>query len=391
MTARNFLNIIHSHIVFTTIRFVAPALHQIAYVTLALMVGIILGYVGIPFKSLFLGGTILAIAGVSLKKYASVSLLFFLLIFTGITGAFLCNWQLASVKNLTVSNPQENCIIAGTLESIEAIQNPRFRYKIIIQLAALKWASHTESIATCQCIALYTHTAKELLVADSIEIKNIKFKEIANQSFTTYLAKEKISATLFLEKFEHTLLYRPSWSIKRWFFYYKESVFKKLQAQIKGPTFALFSSIFLGNRVAVKKQMNAAKEPFKIWGISHYLARSGLHLVIFVLVWHFLLSLLPISYRIKQSFMVSLIIVYAIFSWSSISFERALLMFLISKFCLLSSKPLHYAHLVILVTFIILCINPLQLFFLDFQLSFGLTFALAWFNHIQAHKKRLIS
>jgi hypothetical protein len=33
--------------------------------------------------------------------------------------------------------------------------------------------------------------------------------------------------------------------------------------------------------------------------------------------------------------------------------------------------------------------NPLQLFFLDFQLSFGLTFALAFINHAKTSKAKI--
>jgi hypothetical protein len=49
-------------------------------------------------------------------------------------------------------------------------------------------------------------------------------------------------------------------------------------------TFALFSSLFLGNRTAIKQDLEEQKPLFKVWGISHFLARSGLHLLIFIML-----------------------------------------------------------------------------------------------------------
>jgi ComEC/Rec2-related protein len=235
---------------------------------------------------------------------------------------------------------------------------------------------------------IYSKSISDLQVCSTIVIHKIVIKKVENPSFALYLSKEKVAGTIFIEKLDFkTLSVPPSWH--RYLANWKNNIYLTLQNKMSTKTFALFSSIFLGNRANVKKEMDYAKEPFKIWGTSHYLARSGLHLVIFVLVWQFLLSLIPIVFWIKQIILISLISTYSLFSWSSVSFERALLMFLIYKFCIISGKPSHYVHLIILVTGIVLILNPLQLFFLDFQLSFGLTFALAWFNHMQTHKKHI--
>jgi competence protein ComEC len=194
---------------------------------------------------------------------------------------------------------------------------------------------------------------------------------------------------LFLEKFDYILISRPEWSISKTISTLKEQTLQEIAYKMDRHAFKLYSSLFLGNRTIVKKEMETTKESFKAWGLSHYLARSGLHLVIFVLIWHFILGLVPISYFFKQCFIIFLILIYATLSWSSVSFERALLMFLLYKFCLAHKVPIYYIHLITLATLIILLFNPLELFFLDFQLSFGITFALAWFNSIQAEKRRL--
>ncbi len=370
---------------FIITNFVFPRLHYLFYATLSLIAGISFQFLGVWFLAHITLVLVIIIAGILYDwRKGYFNPIFFIISVCLLAGFLLSHRQQHAQKNFQKAVLGKICALRGSITSIEKIQNPRFSFRLILETSHIKTDDRWQN---CQeTVAFYLKDKPDLLVADSIEISNVAFKPISNGSFNTYLAKEKISATLFLETLEYTLLQRPHFSINRWLFYFKESIFATLRSKINRETFQLFSSIFLGNRTAVKKQMDSTKEPFKIWGTSHYLARSGLHLVIFVIVWHFMLSLLPLSYIFKQLFLIMLILTYALLSWSSVSFERALLMVLIYKWCLLARAPSHYVHLVVLVTALVLVVNPLQLFFLDFQLSFGLTFALAWFNHIEARK-----
>lgn len=374
---------------FTTF-FIPLGMHALFYATLALIAGISMQFLHLPFGLQLLVIIIPILAGLTYKELGNHhNLLFYILAFFFFCGSFLCFWQLESQKKFYKQFCNQLVDIKATVSSFENIQNPRFKYKIIVDLNQIKHSKTPDEYKnSSNSIALYVQSKNDLEVGDYIQMHELTFKDISNQSFKNYLAKEKIVATLFLEHFEYTLIEKPWFNLNKSIFYLREAIFKSLQTKMNRESFALFSSIFLGNRSSVKKEMDTKKESFKIWGTSHYLARSGLHLVIFVIIWHFILSLLPLSYRIKQIFLVTLILLYALLSWSSVSFERALLMVIIYKFCLLTNTPSHYVHLIVLVTFGVLLINPLQLFFLDFQLSFGLTFALAWFNHIQSHKNR---
>ncbi len=370
--------------------FIPLGMHALFYATLALITGITLQFLQVPFGLQLLMIIIPILTGLTYKEVtARHHFYFFLIPFFIFCGSFACFLQLQSQKKFFKQFSNKVVDITAEVSNFESIQNPRFKYKIILDIKQIKPHEQNSEYQNTSCsIALYVRSKENLEVSDAIEMKELTFKDISNQSFKNYLAKEKIVATLFLEKFNFTLLEKPRFSINKSIFCLRESIFNSLKAKMNRESFALFSSIFLGNRSSVKKEMEAKKESFKIWGTSHYLARSGLHLVIFVIIWHFILSLLPISYRVKQIFLLFLILLYALLSWSSVSFERALLMVIIYKLCLLTNTPSHYVHLIVLVTFGVLLVNPLQLFFLDFQLSFGLTFALAWFNHIQSHKNR---
>ena len=59
-----------------------------------------------------------------------------------------------------------------------------------------------------------------------------------------------------------------------------------------GFTFFFFS---FGN-ITSKKTLSSYKDSFKQWGIMHYLARSGLHLVLFLSLFSIILNYLPLSF-----------------------------------------------------------------------------------------------
>lgn len=373
-------------------QFAPLIIHNFFYYTLALIAGIIFAHTSNHFYSIpiLIFGIIFLVLYQKCYKVDNLKLLLVLPLF--ILGSLLYQRQKNLYNNFfTQVNTQTPIEIRGLIQSIDYLQDSRMRYRILINLNYAKAVAETNWKKNNSSIALYTQKVSDFLVGDYIEVRNLAMKTNKNFSFTQYLIKEKIAATGFLDKsVQHSLINRPTISFARTIFYFRKSLFNTLQRSINYQTFALFSSIFLGNRFSVKKQMENTKEYFKVWGISHYLARSGLHLVIFIMIWHFLFGLMPIfSYFKKQLCLIVFILSYALLSWSSISFERALYTFLFYKLCLLSSRPYHYVHIILLVTFITLCINPFQLFFLDFQLSFSLTFALAWFSHIQAHKTRL--
>ena len=146
--------------------------------------------------------------------------------------------------------------------------------------------------------------------------------------------------------------------------------------------FLFFSSLFLGNRSYVKNMMETIDEQFKQWGIYHLLARSGMHLALFIFMWQMIFRFIPLPFILKQGLMLLLCFLYGIFSWTSAPFLRSLALFALNKMCLLTKNPYHLLHYLTLTCLCFLLSCPLYLFFLDFQLSFGLTFALAWLNQL---------
>lgn len=231
-------------------------------------------------------------------------------------------------------------------------------------------------------ILCYTHTTTNMQPGDIVELSNITIKKRtykktknARPTFDDFLIKENIASTVFLKKPEYVIT-KKSYSAQEWLNRQRADLYMRLKQKIPHRLFQYFSSIFLGNKASV--YTDAQKRMFGMWGISHMLARSGLHIALFILLWKLLLSLLPFFFIGKQLIALGICIIYALFSWSSISFIRALFVFILFQAGIIFNRQPRILHLLQLIAIAVLIHNPMQLFFLDFQLSFALTIALSW-------------
>ncbi|NBP02891.1 MAG: hypothetical protein EBU90_22800 [Proteobacteria bacterium] len=236
---------------------------------------------------------------------------------------------------------------------------------------------------------IFTKRNPPFNTGDTITCKDLVIKKSNNKAFRSYLYKQAIVGTAFQFQCKPETVIEK-FSITGWLDFHKERIFNGLKKKMPSETFAFFSSLFMGDKSRVKQTIEKHKVPFQAWGISHHLARSGLHLVLFILAWHFLISLLPFHFTLKTLCMLLLCCVYYLLTPPSISFIRAFLLFLFYKFCNLFDLPVNAVHLICLVCCLILLYSPFQLFFLDFQLSFFLTFCLAWISYLD-RKKRILN
>lgn len=231
-------------------------------------------------------------------------------------------------------------------------------------------------------LQIYLNEKPKIYVGDQIEIHNVKITRPGSNAFKEYLIKEGILSSLFITNFSYNVLYQPKYSIHRWLWQTREQLVQNLSRKLSPQVHAFFCAIFLGNRAIAKNEVESISDQFKQWGAVHYMVRAGLHLVMFVGIWFSLLTFIPISFNAKQILMILICLLYYLLSWSSIAFLRAFLTFLLYKGASLFNLNTHSLHIITLVTLVVLLANPMQLFFLDFQLSFSVTFALAWFNHM---------
>ncbi len=282
--------------------------------------------------------------------------------------------------------PLYHTTLEGRVQSISYSDNAPWHYQITLDV---KRMYNNEQWKGCPCVlSIYTYKIPHCKIDDTIHCSIDQIQPPVGE-FKWYLYKENLDASVFQKQMTIDVLHRPTYSFKRWIAQQRKSLHIALSKKLSPHAFALFSSLFLGNRTAIKQDLEEQKPLFKVWGISHFLARSGLHLLIFIMLLQKLLTLLPARFFLKQVLLIAISCVYFLFSWTSISFNRAFYTFIFLKTTTLFALPLHSMHAIALVACTLLLISPLQLFFLDFQLTFLLTFCLIWIAHTH-HQRRML-
>ncbi len=271
--------------------------------------------------------------------------------------------------------------IIGTIDSHEQSSHTYCKSRLTLHISSIKPCN--KEIWRDVSATVYINTSKQsstpIEISDTSLVRNVTFKKSSNTAYNNFLIKEKCTASLFIPKLDYQLLNRPAYSFMRWLKNYKRSLLDRLQEKFSCGAFRSFAAIFLGNRLG-KNNLKDTRPYFKVWGLLHYLARSGLHLIFFIALLCLLFTLIPISFFAKQLILIVVIIAYSMLSWTSIPFNRALHLFIFQKIGLILNFQINTIHLLSCICLITLFQNPSLLFFLDFQLSFGITFALAYFN-----------
>ncbi len=220
--------------------------------------------------------------------------------------------------------------------------------------------------------------SKELPPADTgdvVEFKSLIFKDPNNPTYKKYLLKENIHGTTYCTRLATTIKDHKETIAGR----IKKRISqleKKVSDKLSKISATLFSSLFLGSKKYSESEDATIKDNFNRWGINHFLARSGLHvtLILFLIVLIGRLCLVPFGYLNALTFLFLLI--YSLFSYTSTSFLRAFITALLALWCLITRVPLNALHLLTLTFLITIIYNPFLALFLDFQLTFLLTWGL---------------
>jgi predicted membrane metal-binding protein len=338
---------------------------------LGLLAGIIVGYcpftiyTGIAALGLLVTGLLLAQQHLSFVKTTTWLLLFFC---TGI--------GLTLYKNKSQNLPPVFINYSYKVVNLEKAQSDDWPYKVTLQTVVQTW---WQISYTCM---VYTRYKPFLWVGDTIKIPELVIQSPKDPHFGLYLKKEGIDGTAFIFCLKSYKRERPKYNLLRFIHGIKQGCIASTKAVLDIDAYALFLSVFLGNKDEQKQTLEHIRPIFLYWGLSHQLARSGLHLLFFIPLLMLLISLLPMPFVIKELLLITIVGMYALFSWTSISFLRACCCFFILRASHIFSFYLPPLHILMLTATLVLLHNPLQLFFLDFQLSFFLSLSLLWISHI---------
>lgn len=344
-------------------------------VNCGLSLGLLLGAVGLAIGSCCLLSTIFGGRGI----WLAVGFLFFF------SGSALVQAQRDWQQTVITAYADREIDVVCVIDDIT--QRATYQDGHIIELSVRRARCCYESDYSDVSfkLMLYTNARPSVKVGDVVEFHQISFSSTEqprmgnNPSFQHYLLKEGVVGSLFVYgAIDYGVIERPAWSLKGWLWRLREDVYLGVKRKLAPQTFHYFALIFLGNKQQEKSE--DLRQTFSYWGLSHYLARAGLHIILFIMVWSWLLNLFPVHLRVKQLMLLVMCIVYALLSWYSIPFARALGSFLLAEGGRFFGYQPTFFHTLTLLCCVILMYSPMQLFFLDFQLTFGLTFVLSWYG-----------
>ena len=274
--------------------------------------------------------------------------------------------------------------LSGTATVLDCTYATR-RYKtcVTLQLTSLSQTALPKKTT----LRIYLRSRYKLLPGDQITFKNLTLKKNTNTSFQWYLYKEGIVGSIYTDKLLYKRIHRPKISFIRWRSDLRKKIATSISKKLSPETKTLFLALFLGSKSRTRR-FYALRSVFSWWGIVHYLARSGLHVVVLASCWSLFFRSMNLPTFIAQLLLLVFMGSYYLLSWPSISFDRAFIAFLFYTGFKLGKRSFQLVHILSLTALIVLINNPFQLFFLDFQLSFSLSCALAWLSEA-SHQIRI--
>ncbi len=269
--------------------------------------------------------------------------------------------------------------LTGTVKQINRSNLAQDQTNIIVQTNAI-WNAK-RSLKAPKKIALFFPSAyvKDIQEGDVVTVSDIKLEQpLVGGNYERYFIKEGFWATARCATYTPLFVQKNNCCLKT-------KILIRIQQHLPDHLTCLFDPLFLGKK---EKNLQNLEIQHKsaYWGIAHHMARSGLHLSILLSLILLLLHYTYMPYFLRYLLCISMLLGYTIISQSSISFLRALCMILLHLFGKLCKQTPSGLHTLTITTLITLFFNPLHLFFLDFQLSFGITYIILWLFNIKNSK-----
>lgn len=274
---------------------------------------------------------------------------------------------------------EQNKRLAGKalVTGIQHVHGSRYPCCLSITITKVK----KKALPSCTCVKINLPYPTTLLPGDEIDFKGLTFNRQTKAAYQQYLFKQGIVASTYATDFHYTRTKRPRFHLLRWCTKKRAAIISQLMRRFSQKTASLYMTIFMGGKPSTAFQ--ELHNYFAYWGIAHFLARSGLHVMVLLSVWRTLLLRCNVPWFLHHVVLICMLLIYYVLSWPSISFIRACLSWLLYQIFRSIKRSPRVLHILSLTTLFVLLHNPYQLFYLDFQLSFFLTCALAWWQ--EAH------
>lgn len=252
------------------------------------------------------------------------------------------------------------------------------REKTIKGIGKLYDFSNNKTISGKVLLYLERDSLANTIESGDLIIVHTSLKEIASPQnpyafdYKTFMQRKGVYFTGYVRKNNWQKIHTSKkWDFRRWAYRGQQKLSKILaDAGIKGEEYAIATALLLGSDETMEPEL---KQAYASAGVSHILCVSGMHVGIIFMIINFLLQ--PLDYHKKLRFFKSGLLlitiwIYAHLTGLSPSVSRAATMF---SFVIIGNhlhRNTNIFHSLFASLFILLCINPLLLFELGFQLSY---------------------
>jgi competence protein ComEC len=256
---------------------------------------------------------------------------------------------------------------------------------IIIDEPDLKDSSQTLKVKTDNfnsTVLVTTSRYPEYNYLDKVEVmgKLQTPMETEDFSYKNYLLKDHIYSVMYFPgiKIVRKIQGSPSSIVYSTILWVKGKLRDSIRTNFLPPSSSILEGVILGNKSAVSQDL---KDKFRITGLSHIIAVSGMHIVILSSIVMYFLLLLGLWRNQAFYGAVTFILIYVALVGLPSSAIRAGIMGMIYLLGQKLGRQTMSSRIIVLAGILMLLFNPLLLFYdIGFQLSFLAVLGLIYFE-----------
>jgi ComEC/Rec2-related protein len=206
-------------------------------------------------------------------------------------------------------------------------------------------------------------------------------REKTSFSYKQYLENRNIFAVINASEKNVTLLahdYKVN-PVLKFAYFIREKIKNQFLEKMPLESGAFMRAILLGDRSELPKNI---KESFRNSGTMHMLAISGLHVALLAAVFMYFFKLFRLRREIYYILTMLLLVFLALLTGANASVVRAAIMCIIFLTGRLLGRPVDVYNSLGVAAFIILAINPKDVFSVGFQLSFAAVLSIVYLSPI---------
>lgn len=305
----------------------------------------------------------------------------FLLFLTFLFGFYISSFKVKDSDELYYIAPKNNISAEGQIISILESNNPdRTRFYFSVNKVTTEYETF-ENLKSKAIVTLIEpkEVYSKFQIGDTLRLKgNLRLPQQASNpnefNYRGYLKNMNTFSTIYVQPNNSQIIKKPDrlWlkflqfvNIKR------ASIIEKHSLILKSPHIELLGGVVFGDDAITPT--DDLKESFRISGLLHLIAASGLNVGIIFGIWFFIGKTFRLNYKINTIIGALLVLLYTCMTGFSPSILRATLMIEFVLIGKLINRNADSLALISFVCFLMLLYNPAWICHIGFQLSFLVT------------------